>query len=484
MGHLDAGSDQDDFYEIDLMIGETAVFTTRTPFSAGAATPGNALDPELQVVHPDGLTVVGMDMDSAFDGRNAFVTFTAPATGTYTVRVRATAGDGEYLLVSGVQPPIVVAWGINGLGNSNRSGAARIVMQFDQPTTIASADALKLHNHSTATPVNMTPALLPNNGTNTVIWDIGLVALSDGRYTAELPASAATGVGGLPLITTYVFEFHIQSGDLNGDGLVNFDDTAPLSLNFGATGLPYIEGDGNGDGLVNFDDTAPLSVNFGASMAALAYDFGDAPETGTSFPTTLGINGARHVVTGNSLFLGADRDAETDGQPSADASLDGADENGITFGTLERGTNVGVTVDSSGAGFVNAWVDFNQDGDWDDAGERVFTDEPVVAGSNALQIAVPGGATLGSTIARFRLTGTAGYSYSGLAPDGEVEDYQVTIVEASADTPAAASASSSTEPAPERLADRLRLILTPFFTSFDHPSSFFTAGNRRRPSGR
>ena len=62
----------------------------------------------------------------------------------------------------------------------------------------------------------------------------------------------------------------------------------------------------------------------------------------------------------------------------------------------------------------------NEDGDWDDPGEKVFADQPVTHGANNLQITVPGGAILGSTFARFRLTGSAGYSYHGLAPSGEV----------------------------------------------------------------
>jgi hypothetical protein len=268
---------------------------------------------------------------------------------------------------------------------------------------------------------------------------------------------------------------------------VNFNDTVPLSVNFGQSGDAYREGDGDGDGLVNFNDTVPLSVNFGGSLAAVTYDFGDAPETLTSFPTTLANDGARHVVTGNTLFLGADQDGEPDGQPTADASGDGADENGIVLGTLERGTNAGVTITSSGAGFVNAWVDFNQDGDWDDVGERVFTDEPVVAGPNGLQIAVPAGATLGSTIARFRLTGSAGYSYVGLAPDGEVEDYQVTVADPAPDTPASIVSNSvdSESNGASRgtsLSERLRSFLAVRFANFENPlTSFFgRLGSRRQ----
>jgi hypothetical protein len=54
-------------------------------------------------------------------------------------------------------------------------------------------------------------------------------------------------------------------------------------------------------------------------------DFGDAPE---SYGTLLSDDGARHVATGPRL--GASRDAERDGFPSATSGGDGSDEDGVT----------------------------------------------------------------------------------------------------------------------------------------------------------
>ena len=298
----------------------------------------------------------------------------------------------------------------------------------------------------------------------------------------------------------FVAEFHVLTGDLDGDGVVNFNDTVPLSLHFGATGgAPYSPGDVDGDGDVNFNDTAPFSLNFGATLAALTHDFGDAPESGAFYRTTLANNGARHVISGNTLLLGVARDAESDGQPSPDASGDGSDEDGVdVIAPVERGTNVGVTVTSTGDGFINGWIDFNQDGDWNDPGEQVLTDVPVVAGANNLQISVPAGAVLGNALARFRLTGTEGYSHYGLAPDGEVEDYQINIVDPAPDaaadlgqeTPDTATVatlpemiSESDDPADDLPDDDL-VMLSPAFTTFDHPLSLFTIHPRSRSARR
>ena len=158
-------------------------------------------------------------------------------------------------------------------------------------------------------------------------------------------------------------------------------------------------------------------------------DFGDAPDP--KYPTLLASNGARHTLS--SLFLGALIDSEANGQPTPGANGDDlaglADEDGIAFvgmpWTPAGGGAVNCT--ASGAGFLDAWIDFNQDGDWSDAGEQIFSSQPVSAGLNALAFAVPGGAVAGQSYARFRLSGTGGLSVTGTAPDGEVEDYIVSI---------------------------------------------------------
>lgn len=168
-----------------------------------------------------------------------------------------------------------------------------------------------------------------------------------------------------------------------------------------------------------------------ANLVVFGLDFGDAPDA--AYRTTLALDGARHVVVPG-VFLGAGVDAEPDGQPSLDASGDGDDEDGVRFlGPLRVGQSVAVEVVVSTNGFLSAWMDFNHVNGWADAGEQVLSLVPVVAGTNFVTVAVPSGAVLGSTFARFRFTSVGGpLSSSGLAADGEVEDYAV-VVEAAAD---------------------------------------------------
>lgn len=157
----------------------------------------------------------------------------------------------------------------------------------------------------------------------------------------------------------------------------------------------------------------------------LETDFGDAPDP--TYPTLLASNGARHYMTGP--FLGTAVDGESDGQPTATAT--GDNDDGVTFTTaLVRGNTAAVEVVASAACTLSGWVDFNADGDWRDAGEDVFPGGmALTAGNNTLNFPVPAGATLGTTFTRFRCTTEGAVPVTGLASDGEVEDYQVEIVD-------------------------------------------------------
>jgi subtilisin-like proprotein convertase family protein len=153
-------------------------------------------------------------------------------------------------------------------------------------------------------------------------------------------------------------------------------------------------------------------------------DFGDAP---APYPTLLASNGARHTIN-PSVRLGSAVDFDPDGQPSAGALLDdttGApdDEDGVVFtSALIGGTNASVDITASTSGFLNAWIDFNADGDWADAGEQIFTNTALVGGLNSKTFAVPN-TPPDVTYARFRFSTAAGLSFTGAAADGEVEDY-------------------------------------------------------------
>ncbi len=166
---------------------------------------------------------------------------------------------------------------------------------------------------------------------------------------------------------------------------------------------------------------------------AVSLDFGDAP---LGYPVTLAQDGARHAVSG--LFLGTSIDGEPDGVNSIAADSDdnvGADEDGVfviaTLISAAVPTSNSFQFLASAADRLDAWIDFNGNGSWLDAGEQIFTSRIVAAGSNILNFTVPVGAATGDTGARFRLSTAGGLAPTGAALDGEVEDYIARIVTAS-----------------------------------------------------
>ncbi|MBN1996393.1 DUF2341 domain-containing protein [candidate division KSB1 bacterium] len=160
------------------------------------------------------------------------------------------------------------------------------------------------------------------------------------------------------------------------------------------------------------------------------HDFAD---TGAPvYPTLLSANGARHLVVPG-YNLGVLIDAENDGLPDANAMGDDNnnldDEDGVVFSKPMVPCYAGeMTVTASAAGLLDAWVDFNLNGTWADAGEQIFAGQALAPGPNILPFNVPCGATVTPlTFARFRFSSAGGLSFDGWAPDGEVEDEGVPI---------------------------------------------------------
>ena len=170
-------------------------------------------------------------------------------------------------------------------------------------------------------------------------------------------------------------------------------------------------------------------------------DHGDAPDGafGTApgdYRTRLEDDGPRHGIDAD-LRLGAELDAEADGLGTApDATgddVDGVDdEDGVAFTTeLAPGLAANAAVEALNAtgapAYLNAWVDFDADGDFGGPGEQIAADLPLASGTASLDFAVPAGSTIGATVARFRYSTQTGLGPNGAAADGEVEDHAVTI---------------------------------------------------------
>ncbi|MEW4453880.1 GEVED domain-containing protein [Bremerella sp. JC817] len=212
----------------------------------------------------------------------------------------------------------------------------------------------------------------------------------------------------------------------------------------------YLGDDGNGNQVL-IPETRFL-IQVGGLV-----DYGDAPD---SYGTTAESDGARHQLR-TDFYLGQSIDAELNGQPTADASGDGDSDDGIYIRSedpansgqfldfvLRSGVNNDIFVTatvpagSTEYGFLDVWIDLNQDGVFQESEHLVVSEALTIEAidpastMDGLGQLIPitsqmlNGAVAGETMARFRYSSTIGLSATGLAEDGEVEDYLVTIADA------------------------------------------------------
>ncbi|HSX58559.1 MAG TPA: GEVED domain-containing protein [Tahibacter sp.] len=291
----------------------------------------------------------------------------------------------------------------------------------------------------------------------------------DGINTADLALTAGTTATVRATATNTLASAAQLCGfiDFNADGdFADAGETAPaVVVPPGSNGAPFTLNFGTVPTSVATSSYARfrLSTDAGACspvgaatdgevedypVSAGLLDFGDLPDaaagTGTgNYATLLADDGPRHPIVAG-LRLGLDEDGEAEGQPATNADGDDAngtpdDEDGVTIAdlSLTGGTAAAVRVNATNttgsAAQLCGFVDFNGDGDFADAGETAPA-AAVATGSTNVQFTLNFGtvptSAVSSTYARFRLSTDAGAcSATGIAANGEVEDYPVGIAQ-------------------------------------------------------
>ncbi|MHB8520202.1 MAG: Ig-like domain-containing protein, partial [Limisphaerales bacterium] len=205
-----------------------------------------------------------------------------------TPSVQASSGsDVPSALVS--NGPTAVSDSING-GKAQRSLVTSLSVTFstDVSSSLAAAD-LVLHNITTGS--NIASSALAetyNSTTNTATWTFpGLSnkALPEGNYLLEIRAATVTDVNGTPLASDFTDDFHVLTGDVNGDRVINDLDLYRVWQNqLKAPSARDLNADLNGDGQVDAGDVAVVKGKYlaklGPSATFVVTDF--TPSSGST----------------------------------------------------------------------------------------------------------------------------------------------------------------------------------------------------------
>jgi len=201
-----------------------------------------------------------------------------------------------------------------------------------------------------------------------------------------------------------------------------------LSVNTDLTGLTagssmsISDGSGNTVGfqIIDTNPSAPVT-SLAAGNVAVRVNLATATASDLANALVAAINSA---ISDNRLRLPTVSATGTTLRIAAD------DEDGVQFNSWfnSKALATPISITASAAGFVDAWIDWNQDNDFEDAGEKILNSEPVIAGTNTFFVSTPANAAIGFTTSRFRLSTTGGTFTYGLAIGGEVEDHLIEVI--------------------------------------------------------
>jgi hypothetical protein len=253
-------------------------------------------------------------------------------------------------------------------------------------------------------------------------------------YVKNLPDSANE---------TITFDSSISSAytNLQYDGF-----TVPLSATIGVTPnatytIKIV--------LADIGDASWDSAVFIDAIESYNLDLGDAPNSYGTVPVngTIQIPGPARHSTGQNIYLGAiapDLESTLTAATSPNAAnsddTTGSDDEdafssdlvALTGITSYKINNIPVVNTTGSSGLLMGWIDFNKNGSFSDAGELASV--TVANGQSTANLNWSGfsATTAGTTYARFRITTdttlTSSPSSVGLANNGEVEDYRVSII--------------------------------------------------------
>jgi len=299
-----SGAAGDDWYALRVTAGDQLTLQTRTPAGKSGEFV-NTLDPAIELYDPGG-GLVGSDDNSAGDGRNALLTYTASTAGTYTVRVLATAGTGEYLLTAdgatGFPAPFMVTATTPADGSRvGVAGLTTLTVDFSQNILLTTLDAADLMiDGSPAGTVEVIDG-------NTVTWKNLPAVTGEGWHNFSIAAGAILDVRGsqvaafsgrfyLDVTSPRVISSSVQEGDVLPSGSLTYN--VRFSEEMQAANLDLT--DWTLHGIANNADYAPATWSYNPTTSILTLNYSALPEDRYTL-TLLSADGRLEDLAGNNL---------------------------------------------------------------------------------------------------------------------------------------------------------------------------------------
>ena len=172
--------------------------------------------------------------------------------------------------------------------------------------------------------------------------------------------------------------------------------------------------------------TSPLT----GSATTLTADYCTPSYSNTFYPP---VHYLRRVS-----FVGTLQDTDNPSSYDTTAPYGYEDFTGLTPSIQAQGEGVNIYMESTFSGYYKAWVDWNQDGDFLDAGEDVYDVGGIAQSATTFGFIVPPATPPGNYRVRLRMSGRNGAGADGgfawdacttnVAYSGEAEDYILTVV--------------------------------------------------------
>lgn len=244
--------------------------------------------------------------------------------------------------------------------------------------------------------------------------------------------------------------------------VINTTGSAPSNP---VNGTTYTIGSTLGSGNVVVDnDTNTTFIATGltplTTYYVFIYSFNSACTGGPLYLTTSPLNGNSTTLTASYCtpsisstyqtstnhhirkveFIGTLQDIVNTSSFPVVAPFGYEDYTGLAVKSIQaKGEGVNIYMESPNSGYIKAWVDWNSDGDFDDAGETVYDAGGTSQASTTLGFIIPTTISAGDYRVRLRISGRngagadAGFSWNScstnLAYYGETEDYILRVIE-------------------------------------------------------